>query len=56
MYLYGASGHAKVIIDILKALNIKIDALFDDDTAIEELLSIPVMHKWQGESPVIVSI
>ncbi len=56
MYLYGASGHAKVIIDILKALNIKIDALFDDDITINELLSTPVKHQWQGESPVIVSI
>ena len=56
MYLYGASGHAKVIIDILKALNIKVDALFDDDEAINELLSIPVKHQWCGESPIIVSI
>lgn len=56
MYLYGASGHAKVIIDLLNALNIKVDALFDDDPSINELLSIPVLHEWQGESPVIVSV
>ena len=56
MYLYGASGHAKVIIDILKASNITIDALFDDDRNIEELLSIPVMHEWNGESPLVISI
>ena len=29
MYLYGASGHAKVIIDILRANNEKLEALFD---------------------------
>lgn len=56
MYLYGASGHAKVIIDILKASGIVVDALFDDDTNIHELLSIPVMHDWTGESPLIISI
>ena len=56
MYLYGASGHAKVIIDILKSLNIKVDALFDDDDSINELLSIPVKHHWNGESPVLISI
>ena len=30
MILYGASGHAKVIIDILKKMNIKIIAIVDD--------------------------
>ena len=56
MYLYGASGHAKVIIDILNASGIKVDALFDDDPSIKELLSIPVRHQWNGESPVVVSV
>ena len=56
MYLYGASGHAKVIIDILNALGVKVDALFDDDKSIKELLSIPVKHQWNGESPIVVSV
>ena len=56
MYLYGASGHAKVIIDILSARGIKVEALFDDDKSIKELLSIPVKHQWNGESPVVVSV
>ena len=56
MYLYGASGHAKVIIDVLQAAGVKVDALFDDDPAINDLLSIPVLHKWNGESPVLVSV
>lgn len=56
MYLYGASGHAKVIIDILNELGTNVDALFDDDNSINELLSIPVKHEWHGESPLIVSI
>ena len=56
MYLYGASGHAKVIIDMLNASNIKVDALFDDDLSISELMNIPVKHNWDNESPVIISI
>ncbi len=56
MYLYGASGHAKVIIDLLHASGERIVALFDDDVAINELQSIPVKHKWDGETPIIVSV
>ena len=56
MYLYGASGHAKVIIDMLKARGISVEALFDDDAAINELMSIPVLHEWTGQSPLVVSI
>jgi sugar O-acyltransferase (sialic acid O-acetyltransferase NeuD family) len=56
MYLYGASGHAKVIIDMLIASGVKIDALFDDDKTISELMSIPVKHQWNHESPIIISI
>lgn len=56
MYLYGASGHAKVIIDMMNASGIKVDAMFDDDKDINELMSIPVHHRWNGESPVVVSI
>lgn len=37
MYLYGASGHAKVIIDILKANQIEIEGLVDDNPEINEL-------------------
>ncbi|MCF6185539.1 MAG: acetyltransferase [Bacteroidales bacterium] len=40
MFLYGASGHAKVIIDILNNNNIKINGLFDDNPQILELYDI----------------
>ena len=56
MYLYGASGHAKVIIDILNALNIDVEGMFDDDESINQLMTIPVSHEWKGESPIVVSI
>ena len=41
MYLYGASGHAKVIIDILRANNEPIEALFDDNEKIHTLFDYP---------------
>ena len=56
MYLYGASGHAKVIIDILKSRNIDIEGLIDDNEAVENLLGYKVYHNYEGLSPVIVSI
>lgn len=56
MYLYGASGHAKVIMDILKANEIEIDGLVDDNPALNELLGYPVYHQRYDLSPMIVSI
>lgn len=44
MYLYGASGHAKVIIDILKSKGIEIDGLVDDNPDLDNLLGYPVFH------------
>ncbi len=40
MFLYGASGHAKVIIDILKKNNKFVKGLFDDNPKITELNGI----------------
>lgn len=56
MYLYGASGHAKVIIDILRANQIEINGLVDDNPNVQELLGISVLHQSNGLSPFIVSI
>lgn len=56
MYLYGASGHAKVIIDILHSVGEKIDGLFDDNDQVTSLNGIDVNHNWQGEEPIIISI
>jgi sugar O-acyltransferase (sialic acid O-acetyltransferase NeuD family) len=55
MYLYGASGHAKVIIDILLASGQVIDGLFDDNEAVTELMGYPVYHG-DVNGPMIVSI
>ena len=56
MYLYGASGHAKVIIDILKANGLSIDGLFDDNDSINTLLDYPVYHSNKVLGPLIISI
>lgn len=56
MYLYGASGHAKVIIDILRANNIEVTGLVDDNLAIDELCGLPVSHDAKNLSPIIISV
>ena len=56
MILYGASGHAKVIIDILEANGEKIDYIVDDNPALSELLGYEV-HRNTGEyDEAIISI
>lgn len=56
MYLYGASGHAKVVIDIIRSMGMPIDGIFDDNDAVKTLCEIEVSHKWSGQSPIIISI
>lgn len=41
--LYGASGHGKVIIDILRRNSIVINAVLDDNPRFETILNIPVV-------------
>lgn len=56
MFLYGASGHAKVIIDIIKAQGGVVEGLVDDNSNLKELNGIPVLHNANGLSPFIISI
>lgn len=56
MYLYGASGHAKVIIDILKAMGEPINGLIDDNPEVEQLQGYTVEHEYSGQAPLIISI
>ena len=34
MYLYGASGHSKVIIDIANSMGLPVDGVFDDNKSV----------------------
>ena len=56
MILYGASGHCKVIIDILEATGVPIDYIVDDNPEIKELLGYPIKPDVGIYDDVIVSI
>ncbi len=56
MYLYGASGHAKVIADILQSQGKQLTGMVDDNPAIDELMGYAVFHGMERPSPVIISI
>lgn len=56
MILYGASGHAKVIIDILEANGQKIDFIVDDNSALTELLGYEVRRNTGEYDEAIISI
>ena len=56
MYLYGASGHAKVIIDIVNTMGLPVDGIFDDNKSVTCLNDYKVKHQWAGEEPMIISI
>lgn len=44
MFLYGASGHARVIIEILELLSIPINGLIDDNPIQKNLLNYPIYN------------
>lgn len=56
MYLYGASGHAKVVMDILDAIGVRVEGLVDDNPEVKELMGVPVYREADGLSPMIISI
>lgn len=50
MIVYGASGHAKVIIDIINSKKREsIDYIFDDDRSIDQIFDYKVNHQWTDE-------
>ena len=56
MVVYGAGGHAKVVIDILESNGIKIDYLVDDNSRIKELCGYKVRRDGRRYDEVIVAI
>jgi sugar O-acyltransferase (sialic acid O-acetyltransferase NeuD family) len=56
MYLYGASGHAKVIIDILIDNHVSIEGLYDDNPSVNDLIGYHVYHTNEIKCPLIISI
>ena len=56
MYLFGASGHGKVIKEIIEACGGSITAFVDDNKKVNTCAGLPVLHDANGLSPMIVSI
>lgn len=56
MVLYGASGHAKVIVDTLEVIGKKIDWIVDDNDEVKELLGYEVKRNEGRYDAAIVSI
>lgn len=43
-YIFGASGHAKVVIDVIHSTLIKLEGIIDDDPKVKFLSAIEVFH------------
>jgi len=58
MNLYGASGHSKVIIDILKRSNRSVGLIFDDNPNIKKILDLNVSNYEfdKSEEDLIISV
>lgn len=59
MYLIGASGHAKVILDCLEDMGIQVLGLFDKNPALKILNGIPVVGVFpqtDQEAPLIIAV
>ena len=60
LFLYGASGHCKVVIDILQSNDEIITAIIDDNPKTEQLLEIKVYrsdaYNFSNESKLIIAI
>ncbi|WP_339903948.1 hypothetical protein [uncultured Cyclobacterium sp.] len=59
MYLFGASGHARAIIDLLDP-TVKISGIFDDNPKIDKILGCPVMgpvpDDFEFDAPFFIAI
>lgn len=56
VYLYGASGHALVIKDIVEACGLSLLGVVDDNAALIKFGTIDVSHSAEGKAPFIISI
>lgn len=56
MYIYGASGHGKVIKEVLESQKVKVEGFIDDAPYIKELAGLPVIHSISNVDKVIIGI
>ncbi|MFT5753322.1 MAG: sugar O-acyltransferase (sialic acid O-acetyltransferase NeuD family) [Flavobacterium sp.] len=59
-YLFGASGHAKVVLDVLFSRGVKVVSILDDNPKVTPLLTIPVIQtnlfQFTNEQEFLISI
>lgn len=55
-FLYGASGHAKVVADILVDQNIQVLGVVDDNQQVKVFKGFEVRHSAHGLSPIVICI
>ncbi|SDQ04134.1 acetyltransferase EpsM [Chryseobacterium soldanellicola] len=57
MYLYGASGHGKVVAEVAEESGYDIEAYIDENLSKEKVLSYPVLHEVpQHDIEILISI
>lgn len=56
MYLYGASGHGKVIKEILESQHKIVEGFIDDNPGVSVIGGLPVKHSLNGDEEIVVSI
>ncbi|MBD0849826.1 acetyltransferase [Maribacter arenosus] len=58
MNIYGASGHAKVVLDIAKSINLEIAEVYDDNAALKEVAGFRIQQPQKGVkiSNVVITI
>lgn len=56
MFLYGASGHGKVIKEILESQHRIVEGFVDDNPNVNAVGGLPVKHSLNGNEEILVSI
>ncbi len=46
--IYGASGHAKVVLDIAKSINLAVAGVYDDNASLQQLAGFPIQQPQKG--------
>lgn len=56
MYLYGASGHGKVIVEIAEDLKLDVEGFLDNNQSIKSIFEYPVINQIPSEGNIFLSI
>lgn len=56
MYLFGASGHGKVVVEVAEAAAIEVKGFIDGNTSLDSLFEYKVIHEVPAEGKVFLSM